>query len=490
MKVATRVHTGVAWLGSAKILGNLLSLASVLTVARILTPEDFGLVAIATTILAISNSLSELSLSTALISHARLTDEHFSSAFTLNVSRALLLAIVLAALAVPVATIYRDERLFGIMLAIAAITAFGGCASPKVVVFARAIDFKAEFLSSLSQRLFALVASVVIALATESYWALIIGTAAGQFMAVLVSYMQAPFKPRITFSKARELLSFSVWLSLSQIVVTITLRLDQLLIGYFAGRPQLGSYDMGDRLANMACREIAHPISSVLLPSFALLSNEPDRLARAYIRAQSVVSAVVIPVGFGFAAVAAPMIALVLGQKWSDAAMVVQWMAPVLALQTLGTQVGPLALSLNRPKMIFRRELMYLCFRFPVAIGGLVIWGLPGMVIGRSITGLVSTWINLALARTLLDLPIRQQLLSNRRTLVAAAAMVGLIFLLRAGGMSTVTPQQLGSVVLLAAAGYVGLLYGLWVIEKRPDGPEKDILRMVASAGQRVRRPK
>ena len=478
--ISGRLAKGATWLVAARAVMNLSALASTLVLARLLTPDDFGLVAIATTVFAVIQALLELSLSSALVQHKNPTEGHYHSAFTLNLIRSLLVAGFVAAIAAPVGSFYGDPRLVPIMLVISASTALTGMLNPKLVVFSRSLVFWQEMALGVTNRLVGLVVAVGFAVATGSYWALVLGTIAGQFASLILSYTLVRYRPRFSLMGARELLSFSIWLSLGQAVNMLNWRFDHLAIGYVLGNSTLGLYTVGDRLAALPTREATVPIAQAVFPGFTKLTGDPERLRQGYQRAQSFLMALALPVGCGLAAMAEPLVLLVLGEPWLPAAIVIQFLAAIFAIQTLATTVKPLAMAMGETRSLFYRDLISFLIRIPLLIVGLVAGGLVGVLIARCVSGLIATFINMVLVRRLLHLPIWTQLAVNLRSLLSAAAMVLAIAVAsKAIGHSTGLYYLITKVVELSAAGFIAyatVLFALWQISGRPPGPESDII--------------
>jgi O-antigen/teichoic acid export membrane protein len=488
--MAARLKVGAAWLAGARLIVNLLGIITTLVMARLLTPEDFGIVAIGTSIFAIVTAVTELSLANAIIHHPEPTDDHFNSAFTLGLVRAALIACMVAMLAWPIASFYGDLRLFGVLLAVAFGTLLTGLANPKVILFQRALDFRFEFLNVTSQRLATMIISVTGAIIFQNYWAMIIGNLSAQIVLVVISYTKMPFWPKVSFRKAKDLLSFSIWLTASQVITTINWRLDQLFIGHILGRPLLGAYSLGDTLAQLPTREITAPISQTLFPAFSRMSGDKRRLLLAYQRAQATLSMLAFPVGLGFAVICHPLLLLTVGVKWEEATLVVQILSAIFALQTIASPVQSAAMALNQNRMTFGRDVLNLLIRFPFVLGGLLIAGLPGVIFGRCISSMIGMLINMALVRRLFGLGILPQIWANRRSLLAAVALVAAALTAQLPFRPFVTTEQqmlaVGVTVLVGGAVYVVSLMVLWIIEGRPDGPERELVNVMQPVLQRA----
>lgn len=475
---------GAGWIAAGRVLVNLLSLASTLMLARLLMPEDFGLIAIATAIAAIAAAMTELSLSSALVQHRDPQSWHYDTVWTLGVARSLLLGVVMAAMAWPVTAIYGDARLMGVMLAFAALNALGGFGNPRLAMFARELIFWQDFVLGVSGKLIGFIAGVAVAYVFRSYWALVAGMFAGQLWGLAVGYALKPAWPRLSLRGGRELFRYSAWLSLGQIVRQLGWKSDQFLIGYAFGPAQLGIYNYGDNLAALPTREATAPIGGVLFPAFSRMADEQDRLRHAYERAQVMLFTVALPVGVGFALVADPFVRLVLGDRWIPAIFVVQVLATTFAAHTLTGPSYPLAMAMGETRDLLRRDTWILLIGLVLMLGGVLSGGLAGVIWSRVIGSVIGTHIDMALVKRLIGLPIARQWSANARTILAVSGMALAVLtfqhLCASNGFTSPWVILVGSVGIGGLAHSV-LAYLIWTLWRKPDGPERQIMHLASA---------
>jgi len=513
-----KLAKGLAWLGAAKVIINILALLSTVVLARLLTPEDFGLVALATTMLAIISAVTELSMASALIHHKDPTDNHFHTAWTLNLSRAVIVGILFCAAAPIAAWAYNEPRLINIMLALSASVVMMGFNNPKMIILTRNLVFWQEFVMTVTQKLAGFLVGIGIAIFYKSYWALIGGTIASQLIGIIVSYIIIPFMPKFSFAHARELWSFSIWLTLGQIINTLNWKLDHLLIGGYLGPQTLGQYSVGDNLAGMPTRETIGPLQTTLFPGFNHIAHDNERLKIAYRSAQSLITAIALPVGVGCALIAHPLVLLGMGEKWLPAVDVIQVLSCVFALQTLSSPVHPLAMAKGETRLLFRRDLLSFAMRVPIIILGMLLGGLLGIIYARSVTGVIAIFINMHLVRRLIGTGIIDQISANMRSLVSvmvmSAGVLSVEYILGGEGTplflehllgregpplflrylleydeKTFLAIKIGAFAITGAVLYVTVHLILWLIVKKPMGPETEVLRMASKLVAKMKRP-
>ncbi|HVR51070.1 MAG TPA: lipopolysaccharide biosynthesis protein [Pseudorhodoferax sp.] len=489
--VTHRLVKGTAWLSLARLFVNALSVLSTFVLARLLAPSDFGLVALGTTMMMVLTDVTELSLAQALVRHADPTRAHFDTAWTLNALRGSLLGTLFALASAPAARLYGDERLTGIMLALGASIFLSGLTNPRRVLLTRQLIFRQEFVLNVGQKLAGVLASVLVAWLTQSYWALVVGILATQATNVALSYLVLPYLPRPRLAHARELFSFSVWLSAVQLVNTLNWRFDALFVGKFLGSTALGHYTMGSTLASIPTRETTSPLRQTFFPAFASMREDMPRLSAAYQRAQAVVTAVALPAGVGAALVADPLVRLAMGEKWVPAIAIVQALAAVYALQTLGSSADALGMALGRTRLLFVRSLQMLLLRIPLIVAAMLLYGLPGLIAARVCTGLVATAVNMLVVRQLIGLGLRAQLQANRRALLASCAMVAAALAAALPFAPSTEPRQLAlqaaAMGAAAALGYFGATALLWHGARRPPGPEQELQRLLQQLRGKLR---
>jgi lipopolysaccharide exporter len=494
--LTNRLIKGTAWLSFARAIVNALSVLSTFALARLLAPADFGLVALCTTLMLVVTEVTELSLAQALVRHDAPSREHFDTAWTLNATRGLLLGITFGLAGLPVAQLYSDSRLVNIMIALGASIVLSGLVNPRQVLLTRQLIFWQEFVLTVGQKFVGVVASVAIAYYYHSYWALVIGILLTQATNVVISYMVIPYLPRVRFTHAKELFSFSLWLTAIQIVNSVNWRFDTLFVGKLLGNVALGHYSIGNTLAQLPTRETIGPLRQTLFPAFATFRDDAERLAAAYQRAQAVVTLIALPAGIGAALVADPLIRLIMGEKWVPAIFVVQALAAVFALQTLGSAADSLGMAKGATRLLFLRGLQMLLMRLPVVVIAMWQFGMTGLISARVLTGLLGIWVNMHIVRQLTDLSIRAQLTANARSLTCAAVMV-----MTSLGVTVMFPPSVGAspsmllaevlaVGATAVASYVVATVMLWRILQRPPGPEREILNLLKKLSTKLGRGK
>lgn len=484
MMLSQKVASGAIWLVSARLATRVLDLLSMLIVARLLLPADFGLFALAATVLLILNAVSDLSLANALVQMADPQKPAYDTAFTLNLLRGCGLAMMLCAVAWPFADFYGDARLAPILLALALVPLLRGLSSPRMAHLQRALQFRAAFVFEAAGKSAAFVASVSVAFATQSYWALVAGLVAAPAISTLLSYRLAPYRPALGMTDWRPIFAFSGWLTLSNVVNTLNWQADRFFIGGQLGTTVLGQYTVGSDLASLPTNAPIVPIMQALYAGFAKLSHDAARLRAAYLASQCIVIALALPISVTVSVFAKTIILIAIGPEWASSAYVVQVLAPVFALQMLTAPAQSIAMVTGNTRSIFWRDVIALFIRLPLILAGMYLAGLEGVVWARVVSGCLIIVLNLLLIRRLLEVSVTQQLLAPWRSYLSGLAMGG-FYIVAGSELGLLSMQDLWAVPQLLALAAVGaVLYGtvhmgLWAIARPRDSAEGKLLKML-----------
>lgn len=483
--IRERIAQASFWVASAKVLGGALGATSTIILARLLTPADFGIVALAASFIAIASALTELSLGAALINVDEPSDEHLDTVWTLNLIRGVILAAAFCLAASPLANSLGDPRLVPVLYVMSSGLVFGALANPRLSLLERDLQFRQSFVLALLSNVAGVIVSIALAVLLKSYWALIAGTLVSQAVRVVFSYRIAPYRPRAGWTKLRELWHFSFWLSLSQCVSALNYRADQLIVGWQLGRADLGAYTVGGQLAQLPGREVVAPLTATLFPALSIVRRDGNGSADAYVRAQTLITTLAFPVTLAIAIFAHPLVLLLMGEKWLNAVPVIQFVAAATAFETLGSLVAPLAMAHGQTRTLFHRDVLKLMLRLPLIIGGLAVGGFIGLLAGRALAGVLGTLVDMQLVRSVIGLSLRAQLWANRRCLVSGAIMATTAILLQHS--VSVPADAVGQAARLFVLGGTSALamlasvFVLWKMEGCPSGPEEEIVGLVCS---------
>ena len=463
----------------------LIGLVSVLVLARLLTPKDFGVVALAMSVLAVVDIFSALGLRQALLRISKPERAHYDTAWTIQLLVLSVLAILLVAIGPLAARFYNEPALGTLIAVLACCFVIDGLANIGVVDFERHLDFGRDLRMRVSVRLTTFAVTLSAALILQNYWALVIGTVLQSVTNAAASYLFHPFRPRFSLAKREELLGVSLWMFLASASQTIHQQVERIVVGRITSRSVVGFYSVSRDLSSIFTEEIATALNRVAFVTTARtglpLTADPDRLS-SMLGAYGLIAA---PLGFGLAAAADQALPLLLGPQWIDAAPFLSIIAPacalyavykliVVTLQASGDARAAALLSVAG-------AMLMVVITATLALSG---HGALAVAVGALVATMVLLASGIILLGRKAETGALRLLSSVARPFFAATLMM---LVLRALDTGDVGPFAVLAIKALAGAALFAVtVSALWVVQGRPDGAEKVLFALVRQRSQQL----
>ena len=351
-----------------------LALVSTMVLARLLTPRDYGLVALVAPVTGFLGIFLEMGLSAATIQKADVTDRQISTLFWVNTVAGLLLMGVVALLAPGLAWFYHDRRVLAITLALGAMFLVNGMAVQHRALLQRQMRLPALAGIGMAAQIAGVGTAITMAWAGFNYWALVLNVVAARVVEMILLWTFSrwvPGRPSLT-SGVRGMLRFGGYLMGFNIVNYFSRNLDNLLIGKVWGPVPLGFYSKAYSMLVMPILQINAPIGSVAVPGLSRLQGQPDRFRRYYLYILSIITMIATPTSVFLAVTAPEVIPLVLGPQWAGSVPLFRLLSISALLQPLIHTVGWLYISTGQTRRMF-----YWGLCFSIAATGSFLLGLP-----------------------------------------------------------------------------------------------------------------
>jgi O-antigen/teichoic acid export membrane protein len=437
-----------------------LRIGSLMVLARLLDPKDFGLVGMVTAFTGVLNLFRDFGLSAATVQRVDVTDDQISTLFWINILVGVILALSLTALAPVVVTFYHEPHLLLVTIALSTAFLFNAAGVQHSALLQRQMRFTA--LATIE--IISLIASTSIGIGMAAtgfgYWALVAAAVSVPLTGTFCLWLTTgwiPGRPRLQ-SGLRSLARFGGTLTLISVVMYIAYNLEKVLLGRFWGADAVGIYGRAFQVINIPTENLNSSVGEVAFSALSRVQNDPGRLRNYFLKGYSLVLALTIPITIAVCLFAHDLVFVLLGPKWKDAAEILRLLAPTILIFALINPIGWLIFSLGMVGRSLKATLVFA----PLVICGYVI-GLPygpkGVAFGYS--AVMALW-----AVPLILWGIHGTVVSFRDIVLAASRPLvsGIVATALAFGVQFVCGQSLsplprlilGAVVLLCA--YAGML--------------------------------
>jgi PST family polysaccharide transporter len=460
-----KVARGLTWTMLHTWGGQFLSLIVFLVLARLLTPDQFGLVALAAVFVAFAQLIVDQGFGDAIIQRPGVTRAHLDTAFWVAVVTGAATSLAGILLAGWIADLLKQPALAPILRVLSLAFMVSALSSTQMAILRRELAFRSLALRGLAALFGGGVVGVVMAFMGFGAWALVGQQVASTVISAIALWRVSPWRPgfNVSWPIFRELFGFGINVVGSDTLIFLSRNTDNLLIGVFLGPTPLGIYAVAYRILDTTQKVLVGVAMRLAFPSLARLQAEPDRMRRAYLNMTRIGGSVILPGYIGFALVAPEMIVFLFGHRWVESgpvASILFLIGPVLSLQAFSTS---LLTAAGFPSVVFRFRLVTTITNVVGFLIG-VQFGIQAVALAFAIRGYILLPWNLSLQRRYADIPIREYLGQLRGTASATAAMCVVVL-----GLKLLVGPLMSTTALLAvevAAGAVTFFVVLWLVDR------------------------
>jgi len=368
-----------------------LTLTSTVILARLLTPHDFGLLAMVTTIMGLLRVFKDAGLSSATIQRDGITHAQVSNLFWINVALGGFLALVMALSAPAIAWFYREPSLTGITLWLSVAFLLSGSAVQHLALLRRTMRFKAIAVVEIGSMSVSLIVGVLMAVCGCGYWSLVGMNLALEGSVLVITWLASRWRPQRPRrqSGTRPLLGFGASMTASGVLYAVTRSVDSMLVGWRYGANSAGLYSRALALLMRPLDQLLVPVGAVVLPMLSRLQGEPERYRRVFLQLFEAMAMVSCIFAGLFFALSRPITLLLLGPKWAATAVIFKGFTLTALYLPITAPVSWLFISLGRSADFLRWNSAYAAISIASFIIGLP-FGPVGVAYAFSTGGLVS----------------------------------------------------------------------------------------------------
>ncbi len=428
MSNASPISSATLWSVLDVALSQGLRFVVTVVLARLLTPDEFGTVAMLALFIGVAGAFVESGLGQALIQRQDTTSDDESTVFWFNVAAAAVAALLLAEAAPLIAAFFGKPVLVALTYVLAANIVVGAFGMVQRTLLAKRLAFKPLMIvGAVSTAVSGLVA-ITCAVVGFGIWSLAAQTVTAGLVSTLMLWMLSPWRPRLVFSmaSARRLFGFGGYMLASSVLDIVYTRAYTMLIGKFQGTADLGLFARAEGTAALPTSLLTSTIARVAFPALSTMSHDPKQIHDAMRLGLQSTMLINAPAMLGLAAVAEPFIVTLYGGAWRPA-------VPLLQILCLGGVLMPLhvlnlqmLMAIGRSDLFFRLELVKKLVGVPILIAASLL-GVMGLAWGLVTTGVVALLINTSQTRKLIGYGVWRQLADVAPSIMLAAVMAAML---------------------------------------------------------------
>lgn len=398
--------------------------------ARLLSPDDYGAIALITVFITVSNVFVQNGFNTALIQRQDVKEEDYSSVFWVSMLVALICYTILVVFSPFIADFYSMPILNHVLKVLGLTLFFGAYNSIQIAKISKEFKFKKLFYSSLIGMCISGISGIILAMNNFGVWTLIFQQLLNQIIISFVLYFQVDWKLKfiVNFERVKLLFGFGSKLLVSSLIDVIYNNIYNLVIGKVYDSTTLGYYNRADQFPNLIVNNVNGSIQSVILPALAEHQDNKPRVKEMMRKAMTLSSYLVFPLMIGMAACAEPMIELLLTDKWLPCVPYLRLLCFSYMLWPIHTANLQAINALGHSEIFLKLEIT----KKIIGILALVIstpFGVITMVSMKVVTSIVSTFINALPNKSLLGYSYKNQIIDLLPTLIISTVMGIIVFL-------------------------------------------------------------
>lgn len=350
-----QLFSGVFYTALAKYSGIVISLVVAGVLARLLTPDDFGIVAIATVIIAFFSIFTDMGISPAIVQNKALTEKDLSDIFSFTLWMGAGLSVLFFAASWPIAAYYESPILRTLCQLLCVNLFFASATIVPNALFFKNKEFKFIALRSFAVQVASGTAAVIAALNGAGLYALIISPILSSILLFIISLKRYPQHPAMTlgWGALRKIFSYSAYQFLFNVINYFSRNLDKLLMGRYMSLSQLGYYDKSYRLMMLPLQNIAYVVSPVMHPIFSEMQNDLRKLADSYRKVVRLLALIGLPLSVVLWFTAQELVLIIFGDQWQPSVPVFRILALSVGIQIVMSTSGSIFQAANATRMLF-----------------------------------------------------------------------------------------------------------------------------------------
>lgn len=476
--VGEGIVTGTLWIGSWRWTARLTGFLSMVVLARLLMPDDFGIVATGLILVAFFDKLTDFGTDNYLIRLPSPDREDYDTAWTLRLMVIVFASIVLFFVATPIAAYFADERLVNVIRVLVIANMLRGFTNIGLTMYRRDLQYRKIAYAGLGQRLLGTFVTLIFAFVLQNYWAMIIGEVVLRIAEFALSYFIHPFRPRFSLARVTKQWDFCKWMVVKNLATFLQGQGDNFVVAKYYGIELMGFYAMAMRLAVLPTVQLVAPMLSPVYSGLAKKQGDPVQFRRSVLQVMGATTAIVMPAATLVATLSQPIVITVFGSKWDAVVPLVAPLVYAIAAGVLNRPVVTTLTLLGRVKLVAVLHWISALTLISVIYSVAQIANLEWVAITRAAIALVLLVLYYGLLARALQMSWWKIIAAIYRPCIASLVMATLTVSI------TMLPYSPWIIILIALFSgpvlYMVCVYLLWRLSGSPESGEALLIRKVS----------
>lgn len=424
-----KVVSATKWSGITEIAAKLVSPITTIVLARLLTPDAFGVLVTAQMVISFAEIFTDAGFQKYIVQHEfKDDDEKFKStavAFWANLIMSLAIWVCISSFANPIAHLVGCEG-NGIVIAVSCVCVpLAAFSSIQMALFRRDLDFKTLFKVRIIGILIPVVVTIPVAFVTKSYWSLIIGMIALNFSNALILTVKSKWKPKWYFSiqRFKEMFSFTMWSMMEAISIWLTSYVDIFIVGTMLSQYYLGLYRTSMSTVAQITSIITAATTPVLFSSLSRLQNDREEFNAIFFQFQKLVGILVMPIGMGLYIFSDMITSILLGNQWMEASRFIGlWGLTSAITIVLAHYSSEVYRAIGKPKLSVLAQWLHIIVLWPTLLI-FVNKGFEALYVARSLVRLELVLVQLMIMAIVVRMNVFKMFTNILPSVTAACSM-------------------------------------------------------------------
>ena len=431
--LAQKTVSGAFWSYLSFVAGKVLSFLSTIILARLLLPQEFGLLGYCLIVIQYVDILNSAGIAAALIARREKVQEAANAAFIANILFGILCFGITWFIAEPVSSFFKAPQIVPLFRVLGLSLPFTGLGIVPDAMLQREMKFRTLLISDIARNLMKGLISIGLAIFGFGVWSLVLGQVAGVLTGSALSWILAGWRPTWRFhpEATRAVVFFAFHIILLETAGAFRNNVDYLLVGRILGVASLGLYTMAYRIPELLIRSLNNVLGNVSLAALSITQSDRGRMKKFYFGYLRFIAMFTFPASVGLAFIAPVFIPLFLSDKWAPAAVPAILISFALCITGLGYVPGILYKAIGRPDILNKLAII----KMPIAVGILwyaTRWDIVGVAAGQIIIAIISVSMDLLVANRVMNYSPGDLFTAISPSFTSTLSMAAILFLIRA----------------------------------------------------------